>query len=269
MQKDHHRFAAVFNNPHSNRLKPPPTDPNRLLKGRPHHLCLGHRERGPLRGRRHLPDPHPLAGPDGRLRQVDRPRPPGLRRPGGLLRPLDARPGREVQPLQPDARRGLGRQQRLAAPRLRVHPPVRGPGGASRGGGWGRLGAVGELWLGAPVCAWEQASSNSNPHTKPAHPRSQPNRTDPQWCPTDSSDKQRCQWAVDWVTSHIEGAKMLGKPLCLQEFGKKPAGPERANLFRKVWGGGAAAVTGALCNCCCSSCTGSCAQSSCRRLLRR
>jgi len=36
------------------------------------------------------------------------------------------------------------------------------------------------------------------------------------------------------VEGHIEAAKLLGKPLCLQEFGKKPAGPDRAKLFKKV-----------------------------------
>ena len=39
---------------------------------------------------------------------------------------------------------------------------------------------------------------------------------------------------MDWVKGHIQGAKMLGKPLCLQEFGKRPAGRARTKLFKKV-----------------------------------
>jgi hypothetical protein len=41
---------------------------------------------------------------------------------------------------------------------------------------------------------------------------------------------------VNWVKGHIQAAKQLGKPLCLQEFGKKPAGSGREALFEKVSG---------------------------------
>ncbi|GBF97528.1 mannan endo-1,4-beta-mannosidase-like [Raphidocelis subcapitata] len=55
-----------------------------------------------------------------------------------------------------------------------------------------------------------------------------------QWCPDSSDDAERCDWAVRWLKGHIQGAKMLRKPLCLQEFGKKPAGPGRAKLFKQL-----------------------------------
>lgn len=58
-----------------------------------------------------------------------------------------------------------------------------------------------------------------------------------QWCPGDTDDGFRCGWSVDWVKSHVEASKtLLGKPLCLQEFGKKPAGPGRARLFEELLG---------------------------------
>ncbi|KIZ00565.1 Mannan endo-1,4-beta-mannosidase 1 [Monoraphidium neglectum] len=55
-----------------------------------------------------------------------------------------------------------------------------------------------------------------------------------QWCPTDCGDQARVDWAVNWVKGHIQAAKQLGKPLCLQEFGKKPAGSGREALFEKL-----------------------------------
>jgi hypothetical protein len=36
------------------------------------------------------------------------------------------------------------------------------------------------------------------------------------------------------VLGHIKAAKALGKPLCLQEFGRKPAGKGREKLFKRV-----------------------------------
>lgn len=50
----------------------------------------------------------------------------------------------------------------------------------------------------------------------------------------DAGDDARIQWAVSWVASHIEASARLGKPLCLQEFGKKPAGGSRTELFKQV-----------------------------------
>ncbi|KAI8466427.1 MAG: glycoside hydrolase superfamily [Monoraphidium minutum] len=57
-----------------------------------------------------------------------------------------------------------------------------------------------------------------------------------QWCPGDSSDAARCEWAARWVKGHIAAARQLGKPLCLQEFGKKPAGAGRQALFQQLLG---------------------------------
>lgn len=39
---------------------------------------------------------------------------------------------------------------------------------------------------------------------------------------------------MDWVKGHVRAASDLGKPLCLQEFGKRPAGRARTKLFKKV-----------------------------------
>jgi mannan endo-1,4-beta-mannosidase len=56
-----------------------------------------------------------------------------------------------------------------------------------------------------------------------------------QWCPQDAPDSARCRWALEWVRGHADAAaRVLGKPLCLQEFGKRPAGPGRAAMFEQV-----------------------------------
>eukprot|EP00879_Flechtneria_rotunda_P011999 GHRR01012532.1.p1 GENE.GHRR01012532.1~~GHRR01012532.1.p1 ORF type:complete len:342 (+),score=76.98 GHRR01012532.1:359-1384(+) len=56
-----------------------------------------------------------------------------------------------------------------------------------------------------------------------------------QWC-SGLSDKHVCKWSVDWIAAHIRACQVyLGsKPLVLQEFGKRPAGSGRAELFREV-----------------------------------
>ncbi|KAF8058333.1 MAN1 [Scenedesmus sp. PABB004] len=55
-----------------------------------------------------------------------------------------------------------------------------------------------------------------------------------QWCP--GSDDDTCRWSVEWVRAHMRAcAEALGgKPLVLQEFGKKPAGAGRTALFQQM-----------------------------------
>lgn len=56
-----------------------------------------------------------------------------------------------------------------------------------------------------------------------------------QWC-QGHSEKECTEWSLKWVSAHIEAcSKYLGgKPLVLQEFGKKPAGAARTELFSQV-----------------------------------
>lgn len=59
-----------------------------------------------------------------------------------------------------------------------------------------------------------------------------------QWRPQQQGDSSTNSWSVDWINAHITAcSKYLGgKPLMLQEFGKKPAGPGRTDLFQRVRG---------------------------------
>ncbi|WIA41585.1 hypothetical protein OEZ86_008948 [Tetradesmus obliquus] len=56
-----------------------------------------------------------------------------------------------------------------------------------------------------------------------------------QWCPG-TGDEQCNSWSVAWVQAHMAACQQQlgGKPLVLQEFGKKPGGPGRAALFTEM-----------------------------------
>lgn len=51
-----------------------------------------------------------------------------------------------------------------------------------------------------------------------------------------SSEEAALRFARRWINSHVDACARLGKPLVLSEFGKKPAGPERAAFYEKVRG---------------------------------
>eukprot|EP00878_Enallax_costatus_P010436 GHUV01010894.1.p1 GENE.GHUV01010894.1~~GHUV01010894.1.p1 ORF type:complete len:332 (+),score=66.25 GHUV01010894.1:778-1773(+) len=57
-----------------------------------------------------------------------------------------------------------------------------------------------------------------------------------QWCPCKDDDSACVSWSVKWVQSHIQVCERYlgGKPLVLQEFGKRPAGRGRTALFTEV-----------------------------------
>ncbi|KAF6255331.1 glycoside hydrolase superfamily [Scenedesmus sp. NREL 46B-D3] len=56
-----------------------------------------------------------------------------------------------------------------------------------------------------------------------------------QWRPG-AGDEQCSSWSVEWVRAHMAACQQQlgGKPLVLQEFGKKPAGPGRTRLFSEM-----------------------------------
>lgn len=56
-----------------------------------------------------------------------------------------------------------------------------------------------------------------------------------QWC-QGLTDQQWNEWSLKWVSAHIDACSRYlgGKPLVLQEFGTKPAGAARTQLFSEV-----------------------------------
>lgn len=54
------------------------------------------------------------------------------------------------------------------------------------------------------------------------------------WLPGGGSEEAALRFARRWINSHVDACSQLGKPLVLSEFGKKPAGPERAAFYEKV-----------------------------------
>ena len=53
------------------------------------------------------------------------------------------------------------------------------------------------------------------------------------WMPA-ADEEHKLRFARRWINVHVDVAADLGKPLVLTEFGKKPAGPARAEFFQKV-----------------------------------